>query len=470
MNPKAEWGIVGMGVMGTSLSRNFASKGFPLALFNRHLEGVEEKVALHKQQLYPELHLAQPFEELVPFISALASPRKIFLMLPAGKPTSLFLKELTPLLDDGDILIDGGNTHYQETEAREKALTHKVVLFLGVGVSGGEEGALRGPSLMAGGNEKAWGLVKDDLIKIAAKNSKGNPCCAFFGSGGAGHFVKMVHNGIEYAEMQLLAEIYSLLQLRYTSQEIQQILEQWITSSSKSYLLEITATLLSYQEGNEPFVNFILDQASNKGTGAWASTAGISLGYPNTMMSSALQARYVSSMKVARIKNSKKFKTPTPRGEFTTEQIKKCYDLSRWINHHQGFEMLTVASKAYHWELNLSEVAAVWAEGCIIKSDLMDTCITLFQKEHSLLQSDPFKVLLDGGKEEWKIILQQAVANEVSLITMQSAWSYFIAIKTEKSSANIIQAQRDYFGAHGFHRIDQLSDDLLHGPWSQSTS
>ena len=173
--------------------------------------------------------------------------------------------------------------------------------------------------------------------------------------------------------MQLLAEIYSLLQLRYTSQEIQQILEQWTTSSSKSYLLEITATLLSYQEGNEPFVNFILDQASNKGTGAWASTAGISLGYPNTMMSSALQARYVSSMKVARIQNSKKFKTPTPRGEFTTEQIKKCYDLSRWINHHQGFEMLTVASKAYHWELNLSEVAAVWAEGCIIKSDLMDT-------------------------------------------------------------------------------------------------
>ncbi len=463
MTNKVQWGIVGMGVMGTSLSRNFAGKGIQLALFNRRLEGIEEDVALTKKHHYPELHQAQAYEDLVQFTAALESPRKILLMLPAGKPTSLILDQLTPLLSEGDIVIDGGNTHYQETENRASKLSKKGILFLGIGVSGGEAGALKGPSLMAGGDQKAYEIVKKDLFQIAAKNSKGNPCCAYFGSGGAGHYAKMVHNGIEYAEMQLLAEVYALSH----HSKIQPTLEEWNSTASKSYLLEITAALLAYQEDNMPFIEKIEDQASNKGTGAWATAAGTTLGYPNNLMSSALHARYISSFKEDRIQFAKQFNSELSKTKISFSELKKSYDLSRWINHHQGFEMLDLAAKEYNWKLNLSEVASVWAEGCIIKSELMDFCITLFKKEKSILLSEDFKKLLEEGKDAWKNTILQTVENEIPVLSMQAAWSYFVAMKTKKSTANIIQAQRDYFGAHGFNRTDQENSELLHGPWNK---
>ena len=466
MNTKTQWGIAGMGVMGTSLSRNFSQKEISLALFNRSVEGEEEGVALKKKQLYSELNRIQAFEELTDFVSAIERPRKIFIMLPAGVATSHFLEQLIPLLSKGDIVIDGGNAHYKETEKRAKRLDDEGILFLGVGVSGGKEGALKGPSLMVGGDHTAYEIVKEDLFKIAAKNSNKIPCCAYFGTGGAGHFVKMVHNGIEYAEMQLLAELYALASCTMSHDEIQKTLSQWNATKSKSYLLEITASLLKFREGKTPFIELIRDQASNKGTGAWATASATELGYPNSLMVAALHARFLSFFKKERTQFSEHFDKQISTVNISSSLLKNAYDLSRWINHHQGFEMLTLAAKEYKWSLNLSQVASVWAEGCIIKSNLMDDCIKLLQDNSMLLLSEGFKQLLTNGKENWKELLQQAVANEIPTPCMQSAWTYFAALKTQNSSANIIQAQRDYFGAHGFLRTDNDSQDLEHGPWS----
>ena len=466
MNTKTQWGIAGMGVMGTSLSRNFSQKEISLALFNRRVEGKEEGVALKKKQLYSELNPTQAFEELKDFVSAIERPRKIFIMLPAGVATSHFLEQLIPLLSKGDIVIDGGNAHYKETEKRAKRLGDEGILFLGVGVSGGEEGALKGPSLMVGGDHTAYEIVKEDLFKIAAKNRNKISCCAYFGTGGAGHFVKMVHNGIEYAEMQLLAELYALASCTMSHDEIQKTLSQWNATKSKSYLLEITASLLKFREDKTPFIELIRDQASNKGTGAWATASATELGYPNSLMTAALHERFLSFFKKERIQFSEYFDKPRSTVNISSSLLKNAYDLSRWVNHHQGFEMLTLAAKEYKWSLNLSQVASVWAEGCIIKSNLMDDCIKLLKDNTMLLLSEDFKQLLTNGKENWKEILQQAVANEIPIPCMQSAWTYFAALKTQNSSANIIQAQRDYFGAHGFLRVDNDSQGLKHGPWS----
>jgi len=466
MNTKTQWGIAGMGVMGTSLSRNFSKKEISLALFNRRVEGREEGVALKKKQLYSELNRTQAFEELKDFVYSIERPRKIFIMLPAGVATSHFLEQLIPLLSKGDIVIDGGNAHYKETEKRAKKLADEGILFLGVGVSGGEEGALKGPSLMVGGDHTAYEIVKEDLYKIAAKNSNKIPCCAYFGTGGAGHFVKMVHNGIEYAEMQLLAELYALASCTMSHDEIQKTLSQWSATKSKSYLLEITASLLKFREDKTPFIELIQDQASNKGTGAWATASATELGYPNSLMAAALHARFLSFFKKERTQFSEHFDKPRSTINISSSLLKNAYDLSRWVNHHQGFEMLTLAAKEYKWSLNLSQVASVWAEGCIIKSDLMDDCIKLLQDNTMLLLSEDFKQLFTNGKENWKELLQQAVANEIPTPCMQSAWTYFAALKTQNSSANIIQAQRDYFGAHGFLRTDNDRQDLVHGPWS----
>ena len=466
MNTKTQWGIAGMGVMGTSLSRNFSQKEISLALFNRRVEGKEEGVALKKKQLYSELNRTQAFEELKDFVYSIEQPRKIFIMLPAGVATSHFLEQLIPLLSKGDIVIDGGNAHYKETEKRAKRLGDEGILFLGVGVSGGEEGALKGPSLMVGGDHTAYEIVKEDLFKIAAKNSNKIPCCAYFGTGGAGHFVKMVHNGIEYAEMQLLAELYALASCTMSHDEIQKTLSQWNATKSKSYLLEITASLLKFREDKTPFIELIRDQASNKGTGAWATASATELGYPNSLMAAALHARFLSFFKKERTQFSEHFDKPRSTVNISSSLLKNAYDLSRWINHHQGFEMLTLAAKEYKWSLNLSQVASVWAEGCIIKSDLMDDCVKLLQDNTMLLLSEDFKQLFTNGKENWKELLQQAVANEIPTPCMQGAWTYFAALKTQNSSANIIQAQRDYFGAHGFLRTDNESQGLKHGPWS----
>lgn len=465
---QATWGIVGLGIMGTSLSRNFANKGTSLSLYNREVKGSEEGVALSHTKQYSELKNALPFNALPSFVESIKNPRKILLMLPAGSPTDTVIEKLIPLLTQGDVIIEGGNSHFKDTEKRAKQLSAAGIHFLGMGVSGGEEGALKGPALMIGGVKEAYMLVKNDLSAIAAKNSKGVPCCDFVGSGGAGHFVKMVHNGIEYAEMQLLAEVVSLALSDQSNsiKTIQKMLQDWQKTKSESYLLDITASLLGFQESGRPFIDLIKDEASNKGTGAWATAEGAELGSANSLMASALHARFTSSNKKQRSLLSKTFKGKPTSTSLSLSALKVSYDLSRIINHHQGFEMIREAAIKNNWKIKLATIASLWSEGCIIKSRLMDTLVDVLKSNDSLLNAAAFMEFFNNGIASWEISITTAIQKRIPFSCHNAAWNYFLAITQENSNANIIQAQRDFFGAHGFERKDKNHDKKYHGPWA----
>lgn len=465
---QATWGIVGLGIMGTSLSRNFANKGTSLSLYNREVKGSEEGVALSHTKQYSELKNALPFNSLPSFVESIKNPRKILLMLPAGSPTDTVIEKLIPLLTQGDVIIEGGNSHFKDTEKRAKQLSAAGIHFLGMGVSGGEEGALKGPALMIGGVKEAYMLVKNDLSAIAAKNSKGVPCCDFVGSGGAGHFVKMVHNGIEYAEMQLLAEVVSLALSDQSNsiKTIQKMLQDWQKTKSESYLLDITASLLGFQESGRPFIDLIKDEASNKGTGAWATAEGAELGSANSLMASALHARFTSSNKKQRSLLSKTFKGKPTSTSLSLSALKVSYDLSRIINHHQGFEMIREAAIKNNWKIKLATIASLWSEGCIIKSRLMDTLVDVLKSNDSLLNAAAFMEFFNNGIASWEISITTAIQKRIPFSCHNAAWNYFLAITQENSNANIIQAQRDFFGAHGFERKDKNHDKKYHGPWA----
>lgn len=465
---QATWGIVGLGIMGTSLSRNFANKGTSLSLYNREVKGSEEGVALSHTKQYSELKNALPFNSLPSFVESIKNPRKILLMLPAGSPTDTVIEKLIPLLTQGDVIIEGGNSHFKDTEKRAKQLSAAGIHFLGMGVSGGEEGALKGPALMIGGVKEAYMLVKNDLSAIAAKNSKGVPCCDFVGSGGAGHFVKMVHNGIEYAEMQLLAEVVSLALSDQSNsiKTIQKMLQDWQKTKSESYLLDITASLLGFQESGRPFIDLIKDEASNKGTGAWATAEGAELGSANSLMASALYARFTSSNKKQRSLLSKTFKGKPTSTSLSLSALKVSYDLSRIINHHQGFEMIREAAIKNNWKIKLATIASLWSEGCIIKSRLMDTLVDVLKSNDSLLNAAAFMEFFNNGIASWEISITTAIQKRIPFSCHNAAWNYFLAITQENSNANIIQAQRDFFGAHGFERKDKKHHKKYHGPWA----
>ena len=465
---QATWGIVGLGIMGTSLSRNFANKGTSLSLYNREVKGSEEGVALSHTKQYSELKNALPFNALTSFVESIKNPRKILLMLPAGSPTDTVIEKLIPLLTQGDVIIEGGNSHFKDTEKRVKKLSAAGIHFLGMGVSGGEEGALKGPALMIGGVKEAYMLVKNDLSAIAAKNSKGVPCCDFVGSGGAGHFVKMVHNGIEYAEMQLLAEVVSLALSDQSNsiKTIQKMLQDWQKTKSESYLLDITASLLGFQESGRPFIDLIKDEASNKGTGAWATAEGAELGSANSLMASALYARFTSSNKKQRSLLSKTFKGKPTSTSLSLSALKVSYDLSRIINHHQGFEMIREAAIKNNWKIELATIASLWSEGCIIKSRLMDTLVDVLKANDTLLNAAAFMEFFNNGIASWEISITTAIQKRIPFSCHNAAWNYFLAITQENSNANIIQAQRDFFGAHGFERKDKNHDKKYHGPWA----
>ena len=465
---QATWGIVGLGIMGTSLSRNFANKGTSLSLYNREVKGSEEGVALSHTKQYSELKNALPFNSLPSFVESIKNPRKILLMLPAGSPTDTVIEKLIPLLTQGDVIIEGGNSHFKDTEKRAKQLSAAGIHFLGMGVSGGEEGALKGPALMIGGVKEAYMLVKNDLSAIAAKNSKGVPCCDFVGSGGAGHFVKMVHNGIEYAEMQLLAEVVSLALSDPSNsiKTIRKMLQDWQKTKSESYLLDITASLLGFQESGRPFIDLIKDEASNKGTGAWATAEGAELGSANSLMASALHARFTSSNKKQRSLLSKTFKGKPTSTSLSLSALKVSYDLSRIINHHQGFEMIREAAIKNNWKIKLATIASLWSEGCIIKSRLMDTLVDVLKANDTLLNAAAFIEFFNNGIASWEISITTAIQKRIPFSCHNAAWNYFLAITQENSNANIIQAQRDFFGAHGFERKDKKHHKKYHGPWA----
>jgi 6-phosphogluconate dehydrogenase len=464
---KSEFGLFGLGVMGKSLSRNLANKGFNISIFNRHVDGVEENIAVNFKNEYKELSTALPFDDMEGFVNSLQKPRKIMLMVNAGKITDMVIENIVPYLSAGDVLIDGGNSNYLKTKKRFFYLKSKNIHFIGAGVSGGEEGALTGPSIMPGGDKEVYKMVQPFLETIAAKDQNNLPCCNYIGKEGSGHFVKMVHNGIEYAEMQLLAEVYGIYSaMGNNPDEIADILESWQKTAS-SYLLDITNEILRKKEGDHWLVDKIMDKAGNKGTGNWATIATAQLGVPSTLIASALFARYTSFYKEDRVELHKKYREDTSKTKpnLLNNEVLKAYQFSRIINHYQGFKLISDASKAYKWELNLSEIARIWTNGCILKSTLMWELVETLKGTENLLMNKKIIQQIKELKPSITKVVSQCVLNELAIPCLSESINFFNSLTTANSTANLIQAQRDYFGAHTYQRIDDGSENFYHTNW-----
>ena len=462
---KTDIGVIGMGVMGTSLSRNLARNGFSISIYNRHVSGKEENIASAVRQKYAELKDAQPFDELKAFVQSIATPRKILLMVNAGAAVDAVLDDLGELLDEGDVVMDGGNSHFEDTAVRIDRMKELGLFFMGAGISGGEEGALKGPSIMPSGDQEAYEEVRHYLEAIAARDRDGNPCCTYIGSMGSGHFVKMIHNGIEYVEMQLLAECYSILKSQRLSNEaIATVFESWMTDQG-SYLLGISVGILRKKEGTDYLLDKILDKAGNKGTGNWATITIADSGEPATLIPAALFARYLSFFKEQRENTAKVYANTGTSDAISIPQLKEAYQFGRMINHHQGFSIIARVSDQHDWKVNLSEIARIWTEGCIIKSDFMKELVELLKTERSILLSDTLSDKIRKTHASAQAVTIECISNELHIPCLLEAVNFFHGIKTMHSSANLIQAQRDYFGAHTYQRTDDASGKSYHTVW-----
>lgn len=472
---KSEIGLIGLGVMGKSLALNFASKGINISVYNRQVKDKEVDVAKKFALEHESQYEFTWFDEISHFISSLEKPRNILLMVNAGKAVDMVIEEISPFLNAEDLIIDGGNSYFKDTHRREKELLEKGILFMGLGISGGEEGALKGPSLMPGGSKLAYDRVGKILEKIAAKDKEGNPCCAFLGPEGSGHFVKMVHNGIEYGEMQIIAEIYQLLRFGYGQKpsEIAEKFEEW-NLTFKSYLLEITVEILRKKEEDNFLIDKILDAAGQKGTGGWSTNSALELGVPLDTITAAVMARNISGEKERRIKAEKAYNLSgnIPSGNDNPEndifeQLFRSFRAASIINHATGFDLLARASKGYKWDLNLAEVARVWTNGCIIRSGLMEDLANSFKKnneEHLMLHPEYISILKEE-ESSLKKIISESLKKNIPCPVLSAAANYFLNFISAQSSANIIQAQRDYFGAHTFERTDHSRGTFFHHNW-----
>ncbi|PWH82171.1 phosphogluconate dehydrogenase (NADP(+)-dependent, decarboxylating) [Algibacter marinivivus] len=463
---KSEFGLLGLGVMGKSLCINLSNNGFKISMYNRHVDGVEEHVALKFKKKHTELSSALPFDNLEEFVNSIQKPRKIMFMVNAGKTIDAVIENILPYLSEGDIIIDGGNSNYNSTKERFEYLKSKNIHFIGAGVSGGEEGALKGPSIMPSGSREAYKSVQPFLESIASHDRNGLPCCAYIGPEGSGHFVKMIHNGIEYVEMQLLAEVFSIFKAtRKTPDEIAEVLEIW-KKDVDSYLLNITIDILRKKENNDWLINNILDKAGNKGTGNWATIATAELGIPSTLIASSLFARYTSSFKEDRIKANISFgNNDSSNIKIDLIDLLNAYQFARIINHYQGFKLIEEASKFHKWNLNLSEIARIWTSGCIIKSDLMAVLVEVFKKSKSILINESIKQQLQVLRPSANKLVSQCILNEIAIPCLSESVNFLNTYTTADSSANLIQAQRDYFGAHTYQRTDDDSGKFYHTNW-----
>lgn len=463
-------GLIGIGVMGTSLARNLAGKGMRLSLYNRFIPGKEEEVAEKAVKAHPELKQCRPFENLAPFIQSIARPRKIIVMVNAGPAVEEVLGSLKEQLDPGDAVIEGGNSHYLDTIRRAQAFETAGIHYLGTGISGGEEGALKGPSIMAGGSPDAYDTCKILLELAAARNSRGEICAAYLGQGGAGHFVKMVHNGIEYAEMQLIADMFSYLrqEKKYTHQQISDVFRSWNASDGGSYLLEITAEILLVNDlDGQPLVDKILDVAGSKGTGSWASVAAIELGVPSTLLTSALFARYLSSFKKERITYANLFQAPEGQGNLISDEtLYRVYMFCRIINHHQGFVLIKSASDECNWGIHPGEVAKVWSGGCIIRSILLDQLREGFYEGcREVLDQPDIITFISVHYPEIQAAIAMLTGSNLAYPICSAALDYFKSMTTAVGNAGLIQAQRDCFGAHTYLRFDDAGARPHHSIW-----
>ncbi len=472
MEAKGDIALIGLAVMGQNLILNMNDHGYTVVAFNRTVSKVDDflnKAAKGRKSILG----AHSIEEMV---SLLKKPRKIMLMVKAGKPVDDFIELLLPHLEEGDLIIDGGNSHFPDTIRRTKYLESKGLLYIGTGVSGGEEGARHGPSLMPGGSPKAWPLVKDIFQSIAAKTKEGEPCCDWVGENGAGHYVKMTHNGIEYGDIQLICEAYQLMKrgLGMSNEEMHDVFAEWNRGELDSYLIEITRDILGYKDENgEYVVDKILDTAGQKGTGKWTGISSLELGVPVTLIGEAVFARCLSAMKGERVAASKILRGPEPKFEGDkkafVEDIRQALLASKIVSYAQGYMLMREAAKQYGWNLNYGGIALMWRGGCIIRSVFLGKIKEAFDKDpnlNNLLVDDYFRGVIDRCQDSWRRVVTAAVQMGLPSPALTTALAFYDGYRSARLPANLLQAQRDYFGAHTYERVDRPRGEFFHTNWT----
>ncbi|ASB47870.1 decarboxylating NADP(+)-dependent phosphogluconate dehydrogenase [Alkalitalea saponilacus] len=471
MKALSDIGLIGLAVMGENLVLNMESKGFQVSVYNRSTEKVDNFI--NGRAKGKNIKGTRTLEELV---QSLERPRKVMLMIKAGSAVDASIESLIPLLEPGDIIIDGGNTHFPDTDRRTEYVESKGLLYIGTGVSGGEEGALLGPSIMPGGSPKAWPLVKPIFQSISAKVEDGTPCCDWVGENGAGHFVKMVHNGIEYGDMQLINEAYHLMKdlLGMSADEMHDVFKEWNEGPLDSYLIEITRDILGYKdEDGEPLVEKILDTAGQKGTGKWTAVSALDLGIPLTLIGEAVFSRCLSAIKDERVAASKVLSGPKP--EFKGDKKQFLNDLqdalyaSKVVSYAQGYALMAAAAKESGWNLNYGGIALMWRGGCIIRSVFLGKIKDAYDAKPDLtnLLLDPFfKDVIEKAQQGWRRVISAAIENGIPTPAFATALNYFDGYRSERLPANLLQAQRDYFGAHTYERLDKPRGEYFHTNWT----
>ncbi len=470
-NTGADIGLIGLAVMGQNLVLNMADHGFSVAVHNRTASKTDEFL-----QGPAKGKSITGANDIKKFVSMLKRPRKVMLMIKAGDPVDESIEQLLPFLEEGDIIIDGGNSHFPDSQRRYEALKAKGILFVGAGISGGEEGARHGPSIMPGGNPKAWRYVKEIFQSIAAKSDDGTPCCEWVGEGGAGHYVKMVHNGIEYGDIQLICEAYHLLKrhLHLSAPELSHVFADWNKGPLDSYLIEITAQIFAKLDTDgKPVLDKILDVAGQKGTGKWTAVDALDRGMPLTLIGEAVFARCLSALKEERVAASSHYHNPPPSTigdkKQMVEQVGHALYASKIISYAQGFMLMQTASKENDWKLNFGSIALMWRGGCIIRSKFLGKIKQAYENNAKLTN-----LLLDGFFQEeinrcasnWRKVISEGVLNGIPLPCFSTALAFFDGYRSAQLPANLLQAQRDFFGAHTYERIDKPRGQYFHTNWT----
>jgi len=471
MKKMSDIGVAGLAVMGENLVLNMESKGFTVSVFNRTSSKVDRFLAGRARDKN-----IKGFHGLKDFVQSLERPRKIMMMLRAGSVVDNFIDQLLPYLEKGDIVIDGGNSNFRDTERRVTYLEDKGLLFIGTGVSGGEEGALKGPSIMPGGSADAWTELESIFVPISAQVDDGTFCCSWMGNGGSGHFVKMVHNGIEYGDMQLICESYQVMKdvLQLSTDEMHEVFARWNDGVLSSYLIEITSDILAYRdEENEPVIEKILDTAGQKGTGKWTVISALDRGIPLSLISESVFARFLSAQKDQRLVASSILEGPTipfsGSKEDLLEDLEKALYISKILSYAQGFSLLQEASIEHGWQLNFGEIARIWRGGCIIRSAFLDKITEAYRESpdlSNLLLAPYFQRATHSAQQSQRAVIVTAVKHGIPVPCHSSALNYYDGYRTARLPANLLQAQRDYFGAHTYERIDRKRGEFFHTNWT----
>ena len=472
MKELSDIGLIGLAVMGENLVLNMESKGFRVSVFNRTVEKVDKFMEGRGKGL--NIYGAHSLED---FVASLKAPRKVFLMVKAGAAVDAFIDKLIPVLEPGDIIIDGGNTHFPDTARRTAYVESKGLLYIGTGVSGGEEGALKGPSMMPGGSPAAWPYVKPIFQGICAKVADGSPCCDWVGEGGAGHFVKMVHNGIEYGDIQLICECYQIMKdiLGMSNEEMHEVFAEWNKGDLDSYLIEITRDILAKKDEDGRYVlDYILDTAGQKGTGKWTAISALDQGVPLTLIGESVFARCLSAQKEERVAASEILEGPSPV-KFTgdrkafLEDLRRALFAAKVVSYAQGYALMRAAAKEYGWNLNYGGIALMWRGGCIIRSVFLGKIKEAFDKDPDIanILLDPyFSGKLAEAQQGWRNVLCTAMQNGVPAPCLTAGLQYYDGYRCKRLPANLLQAQRDFFGAHTYERTDRPRGEFFHTNWT----